>query len=320
MSRKLLIKLINTSIVFIGVLVLLQSVFVVLKSFQDNSGLEYQLIANAEEKTTVKYKPIYNILEIDTSEKKEKIEIDNKEDVILVFNDYFKSLTESGGYSIEGSSVIMGTANILGGITAYQATYFYSEAKPDNSFYFENGTAEVEGPNGKSTGQGINLYVKRWVNGKTSKSQSTGNVSVSKSNDRYTLTPDFNGTNIVEEAEREISTLFKFEVNQESIESCNIIKKAFAYIVDLTINSNGLKRSIEHIRKESGAVKDPTYNYFKVNLTINTYGEVLSITTNEEYTVTVNRPIIGNINSLTKDNCAYIISTPKTGFQPKSEY
>ena len=315
MKTSLKIKLLNVLVAFcaslVGLFWIFSSVIGMLGS--NDNMVQTDVIISASTEVVEVDKPLYNILSGSGTVSLQRVEISDKTDVINAFYAYFNNLQSSGGYAYEAYSTIAGTAKVAGiSKTAYQASYMYAEVNDKGDYRFENGTAEVAGPNGQTTGMGRYQYdVFENVNGNLTRQQTTS-VSASKmSNGQFKLAPNFNGTSASKIDETAFSLPFMFKLADNTISSCDITKNAFSYSVVLSLNHEGYLNMARHNAESAGASALPKLVSFKVNLAFDSFGRVLSLSYTEQYVIAVSVPVIGSVNANNVATWAVSIYTDK---------
>ncbi len=301
MKTSFKIKLLNILVASCATMVCLCWIFSSVNEMFGGGGSPVQtdVIISASTEYNEVDKPLYNIMSGSGVVKLERVAISSQTDVINAFYAYFDMLQSNGGYAYEAYSTIAGTAKVAGiSMTAYQASYMYAEVNAKGDYRFENGTAEVAGPDGKSTGMGRYQYeIVQQIDGSKTK-QSTSNVSASKmENGQYKLTPNFSGSSATLVEHNPFTIPFMFTLAENTITSCNITKNAFSYNVELTLNEDGYRKIAEHNAQGAGSSSLPSLISFKINLSFDNFGRVLSLSYNEQYSISVSVPVVGSVNA-----------------------
>ena len=285
----------------------------------ENFSTQTDVIISATTNLVEADKPLYNIMSSSSSVSLNRVEILNQTDVINAFYAYFESLQANGGYAYEAYSIVAGTAKVMGiSKTAYQASYMYVEVNNNGDYRFENGTAEVAGPDGKATGMGRYQYeIVKQINGSRTK-QETQNVSASKMpNGQYKLSPNFNGASASAIDNSPFIFPFMFKLADNTITSCNITKNAFSYNVELTLNEEGYRKIAEHNAQGAGASSLPSLISFKLHLNFDNFGRVLSLSYDEQYSIAVSVPVVGSVNA--NNVATWVINIYTESYTPRLE-
>lgn len=287
------VKILNLLILFFTMFGCFFWIYSAFTEFFDTStptSTQSNIIVSATTNVYEVEKPIYNIMTKSEGSELERVSISSPADVASTFYNYFDSLQKAGGYAYEAYSVIAGTARKFGqSLTAYQASYMYAEVNSEGDYRFENGTAEVAGPDGEKTGFGKYKYEVITQKGNKQTSQITGNVSVDKmSNGLYKLSPNFNGTSPYASSFTKFTSPFWFKLSEETITECKIVKNTFSYSVELSLNFEGYRNFAEYNGKRANALKTPSLLDFSIKLSFDNFGRVLSLQYSEKYLIELN--------------------------------
>lgn len=295
-------------IIFLGLVLIGQVISLFLKSIFKNEDAAYVNVEAAENAYVIKKTGYLDLvgdgIKVDLSK---QITIRNKEEFIAVFNGYFENLKQNGGYTLQGSGMVTGTATIFGAqVTAYQAAQNIFSVDRDGNNFIESLSVEVPSPSGNTTGYGMSTGKRIWVSEASEKQQGTSNVTYTKENGKYIVSANYDGTEQKEVQKSRNVTLLPFIVDSSSVEEIKIEENALSYNVSIKLNASGYEQIAKDAKEQASAIRTPQFSKFTVEVVMNKFGEVISLSVSQNYIITVKR--IGmDIDSNTVSNSSYII-------------
>lgn len=303
MIKKNKIVIANILILILSVVLLGQVVFLLVSSiFKKDEGVPISVEA-ADNLNVIKKTGLLDLVgEGVLVGLDDQVLLTNKEDFVSAFGGYFEKLKASGGYSLVSDGILSATS---ASITAYQAIHAVYEMDADGNVFSESITAEVPSSSGSTTGYGEFTGRRLWIYSDHMEQQETHNVSYQKDGGRYTLNADYSSDPVEREKDRE-QTALPFIVSDETISFFNLVENSMSYDIKIRLNEKGYAQIATDTKVQGDAIRMPEYSNFEIEITMDKWGNVISMSVAQNYVLTVKR--IGmNFDANTTLNQNYVI-------------
>lgn len=241
-----------------------------------------------------------------------QIKITNKKEFSEFFNAYFINTQEETGYEMKARTNLVATADVLGGISAYQIIDDYYKIDTAGNSILTSMSCEVPSPSGKTTGYGVGLGLEQVFKDGYLTTKETENVTYKEEGGNYTLVANYDNCKTTQNEAERISTNapFLFVVDEKTIDTIAIKENTLSYIITVRLNFEGYKEIAKDIEESSEAESLPKYEYFELEVLMNKYGEVVSFSRREKFSVNVKRLGL-NVNANTVCSGIYSITKLK---------